>query len=78
MKLRLSRQSVSPEDFTGVCGVCQNLDCLAPLEPPWIVATFLVPEGQLQTVLCCNCAPEQENAAVEVKLVEDPPVLDLP
>jgi hypothetical protein len=78
MILRLSRQNVRPEDFKGECGVCQNLDCLAPLEPPWTIATFMVSDGELQTVLCCNCAPERDEQAVQVKLVEDPPVLELP
>jgi len=69
---------VRPEEFTGSAGVCQNLNCLAPLEPPWIVATFEVPSGRLETVLCCNCAPEHEKAFVQIQLVEDPPVLELP
>jgi hypothetical protein len=78
MSLRLSRQSVGPDDFPGAYGVCQNLDCLAPLEPPFIVVTFAVPGGSLGTVLCCNCAPEDQDQPVQIRLVTDPPVLELP
>ena len=57
MTLRLSRHNVRPNDFTGSRGVCQNLDCLAPLEEPFTVLTIQTPGGPLETVLCCNCVP---------------------
>jgi hypothetical protein len=76
--LRLPNKNVRPRDFTGAIGVCQNLYCLAPLEPPFIVASLKIPTGKLRTVLCCNCAPEKAEALVNVELVETPPVLELP
>jgi hypothetical protein len=33
--LRIPNRSVLPADFPGRQGVCQNLDCLALLEPPY-------------------------------------------
>ena len=78
MKLRLPERGVRPEDFKGHWGVCQNLDCLAPLEMPFILASVSSPAGELETVLCCNCCPEEGQEPVEVSLVEQPPVLDLP
>ncbi len=77
MKLRLPERGVRPEEFKGRWGVCQNLDCLAPLELPFIVAAVTGPTGEMQTVLCCSCCPEGEQP-VEVHLVEQPPVLELP
>jgi len=78
MKIRLPNTSVRPRDFTGEIGVCQNLHCLAPLEPPLLVATLQIPGGRLRTVLCCSCAPDSEETLIDIELVEAPPVLQLP
>lgn len=50
-------QSVTPADFGRGPGQCQNLDCLAPLEPPYHSARLCLPGGELETVLCSNCLP---------------------
>jgi hypothetical protein len=76
--IRLPRRHVHPNDFEGELGICQNLNCLAPLEPPLLVVTLAIPNGTLQTVLCCNCAPEREDEALQVELVDVPPVLKMP
>ncbi len=76
--LRLPHVSVRPEDFQTGQGICQNLDCLAPLEAPWSYITFNLPSGSLNTVLCCACTPEDDAGELDITLVEVPPVLELP
>lgn len=76
--LRLPHTSVRHEDFKTGEGICQNLDCLAPLESPWSFVTFHLPAGNLDTLLCCGCAPEKEAGELDIILVEVPPVLELP
>jgi hypothetical protein len=51
-------QSVTPADFDGGQVLCQNLDCLSPLEPPYRSARLCLPGGELETVLCSNCMPQ--------------------
>jgi hypothetical protein len=55
--LRIPNRSVLPTDFDGRQGVCQNLDCLVPLEPPYQSARLCLPGGTLETVLCSSCMP---------------------
>lgn len=76
--LRLPHTSVHPEDFKSGQGICQNLDCLAPLESPWSSITFHLPAGTLETLLCCACTPENDAGEVDITLVDVPPVLELP
>jgi hypothetical protein len=56
--LRIPNRNVFPADFPGQQGVCQNLLCLAPLEPPYESARLCFPVGTLETVLCADCMPD--------------------
>jgi hypothetical protein len=51
-------QSVTPADFDEGPVLCQNLDCLSPLEPPYHSARLSLPGGELETLLCGDCMPQ--------------------
>ena len=68
--LRLPNRSVVPADFHGRQGFCQNLDCLAPLEPPYRSARLCLPGGTLETVLCGSCMPQPRDGTHPEMLLE--------
>jgi hypothetical protein len=79
--LRIPNRSVLPADFRGRQAFCQNLDCRAPLEPPYESARLSVPGGTLETVLCAACMPEPVGGTfpeVRLELVAAAPVLPPP
>jgi hypothetical protein len=79
--LRIPNRSVVPADFQGRPGICQNLDCLALLEPPYRSVRLRLPGGKLETVLCCNCLPRRSSgphAELWLEVVAVPPVLTPP
>jgi hypothetical protein len=79
--LRLPHRSVRPEDFPSRQGVCQNLDCLAPLEPPYRRARLVLPGATLETVLCSQCLPQPRDGTFPElcwEVVAAEPVLALP
>jgi hypothetical protein len=78
--LRVPGRSVVPEDFKGGQAICQNLDCLAPIEPPVNVFTLRSRDGRvLRTVLCRLCLPAAKvGDEIVFQVVPDPPVLELP
>jgi hypothetical protein len=79
--LRIPNRSVLPADFRGRQGVCQNLDCLAPLEPPYQSARLCLPGGTLATVLCSTCLPQPwggTHPEMRLEVVAAAPVLGPP
>jgi hypothetical protein len=81
MILRIPNRSVVPADFIGRQGVCQNLGCLAPLEPPYQSARLCLPTGTLETILCSTCMPRPEADAYPgmwLQVVAAAPVLSPP
>jgi hypothetical protein len=79
--LRVPNRNVAPADFPGRYGVCQNLSCLAPVEPPYQGVRLSLPGGSLETVLCQRClprpwdgpAPEMRLEVVDAAVVLTPP-----
>src|SRR5438067_10181578 len=79
--LRVPNRSVVPADFHGRQGFCQNLDCLAPLEPPYRSARLCLPGGTLETVLCRSCMPQPRDGRhpeMRLEVVAAAPVLAPP
>jgi hypothetical protein len=58
LTLCIPHRSVVPADFPGPFGFCQNLDCLASVEPPYQVLRLCLPDGTLETILCSACMPQ--------------------
>jgi hypothetical protein len=76
--LRIPNRSVVPADFDGRRGFCQNLGCLAPLEPPYQSARLSLPGGTLETVLCSACQPQSSDGTfpeMRLEVVAVAPVL---
>jgi hypothetical protein len=76
--LRIPNRSVIPAHFRGGQGICQNLDCLAPLEPPFRTAWLCLPGWTLETVLCAACTPQPSDGTppeVRLEVVPAMPVL---
>jgi hypothetical protein len=62
-------------------GFCQNLDCLAPLEPPYQSAGLCLPGRTLATVLCNRCLPQPQDVTypeMRLEVVAVAPVLASP
>jgi hypothetical protein len=81
LTLRVPNVSVTPADFQGRPGFCQNLSCLAPLEPPYQSARLCVPGGTLETVLCQECLPRPAGGTypeMRLEVVTAAPVLAPP
>jgi len=79
--LRVPNRNVTPAVFPGRHGVCQNLGCLALLDPPYQGVRLSLPGGSLETVLCPRCLPppwgrippEMRLEVVEAAAVLAPP-----
>jgi hypothetical protein len=80
LTLRIPNRSVTPADFR-LQGICQNLDCLAPLEPPFQTVWLSLPGGTLETLLCAACIPRPSGRTypeVRLEVVAAAPVLERP
>ncbi len=80
LSLRLPNRSVHPEEFPFSWGICQNLDCLAPIEPPYQQLTLAVPGSTFTTLLCSACMPQTQPDVypVVIQVIDAEPVLFLP
>jgi hypothetical protein len=81
LTLRIPNRSVTPADFNRRQGICQNLDCLAPLEPPFQTVWLCLPGGTLETVLCAACTPQpsgRKHPEMRLEVVAAAPVLARP
>jgi hypothetical protein len=81
LTLRIPSRSVLPADFHGRPGFCQNLDCRAPVEPPYQSARWCLPGGTLETILCAACLPQPwggTHPEMRLEVVAAAPVLPPP
>jgi hypothetical protein len=81
IRLRLPNRGVTPADFGGRRGVCQNLLCLAPLEPPYHRLRLGLPGAALETVVCTTCLPPSQDGTcpeLSLQVVAAGPVLAPP